>query len=466
MMQRKRFLPILTILLFCVTYAGAEPPSSVEINVSDYTVEQIGNLDYVKIADGELLLAEEGRPQVPYYIKSINYPKGYRVQSVTLKKRSGLKKTTGLKLPVVVHKFDFASQPKMKPGWYPDKDFDWQIWDNPDASTDLVISIYPFYYDPQTTDVKFYKNYSFDIKYISSAVFISKISTDKNVYDPGDNVKINVGLNNTGKSQDIIIGATIANEMTNEVISEIPQKTMKKMSGSASCTLSYNTRGIKVGNYLARVEVKNKSGNILDRKTVAFRLGNPRGEIASFTAAPQCFKIGDPIKISLKFKNTGSCELAGNCIFKIKERDKTIKETGHEFAKLVPGKSAGFEEIWDTKNATKGALYYILGYVRYDGTATPAENAVVSTNRFPEAKLVFSPEKPAIDEKITFDALSSNDPDGKIIEYQWKFGDGASARGGKVTHSYTLPGDYKVILTVTDKDGATAEATETVSIEE
>jgi len=466
MMQRKGILAVLTLSLFCITYAGAEPPSSVEINIPDYTMKKIGNLDHVKIADGELLLAEEGRPQVPYYSKSINYPKGYRIQNVILKKRAGLKKTTGLKLPVVVHDFDFASYPKMKQGWYPEKDFEWRIWDNPDASTDLVISVYPFYYDPQTTDVKFYKEYSFDIEYISSSVSIVNVATDKSVYDPGDNVEIGVSINNTGKSQDITIGAVIKSDMTDEVIRKVPKKTISKISGTISSSLSYNTKGIKTGNYIAEVEVKNKSEDILDKKTVAFRLGNPRAEIASFAAAPQCFKIGDPIKISLKFKNTGSCELSGNCLFKVKDGDNIVREYTQAFTDLAPGHSTDFKNTWDTKDAKKGAIYYILAYVRYDGTATPAENAVVSTNRFPEAQLTYSPEKPAVDEEITFDAVGSSDPDGKIIEYRWEFGDGGSAKSEEVTHCYMLPGEYKVLLTVTDKEGATDQAVETVFIEE
>jgi PKD repeat protein/rubrerythrin len=59
-------------------------------------------------------------------------------------------------------------------------------------------------------------------------------------------------------------------------------------------------------------------------------------------------------------------------------------------------------------------------------------------------------------ETLTFDATPSTDPDGEILLYLWDFGDGEFAYGGKdqctVTHSYSIPGTYGVILTVRDND--------------
>ncbi len=49
-----------------------------------------------------------------------------------------------------------------------------------------------------------------------------------------------------------------------------------------------------------------------------------------------------------------------------------------------------------------------------------------------------------------FDGNASVDPDGKIIKYVWDFGDGAIQNGTKVSHSYSNPGKYNVLLTVYD----------------
>lgn len=45
-------------------------------------------------------------------------------------------------------------------------------------------------------------------------------------------------------------------------------------------------------------------------------------------------------------------------------------------------------------------------------------------------------------------------------DFQWNFGDGATASGSPVTHSYSAPGKYTVTLTSNDCDGD-AQATTT-----
>lgn len=52
----------------------------------------------------------------------------------------------------------------------------------------------------------------------------------------------------------------------------------------------------------------------------------------------------------------------------------------------------------------------------------------------------------------SFDATSSSDSDGIIVDYQWDFGDGNSGNGVNVSHSYASTGNYNLVLTVTDDD--------------
>jgi len=53
---------------------------------------------------------------------------------------------------------------------------------------------------------------------------------------------------------------------------------------------------------------------------------------------------------------------------------------------------------------------------------------------------------------------------GQIVRWQWEFGDGDTAEGERVAHTYAGPGDYHFMLTVTDRRGATSSRTETVHI--
>lgn len=61
--------------------------------------------------------------------------------------------------------------------------------------------------------------------------------------------------------------------------------------------------------------------------------------------------------------------------------------------------------------------------------------------------------------KISFDASSSYDPEGKKLTYHWDFGDGTSHSGGsKVSHKYTKSGVYKIVVTVNDGSGTKCSA--------
>ncbi len=67
---------------------------------------------------------------------------------------------------------------------------------------------------------------------------------------------------------------------------------------------------------------------------------------------------------------------------------------------------------------------------------------------------------------VVFDASrSSADPSVEITSYQWDFGDGASATGTEVSHTYTEPGRHQATLTVTDRQGQTDEAEVVVEVD-
>jgi len=80
----------------------------------------------------------------------------------------------------------------------------------------------------------------------------------------------------------------------------------------------------------------------------------------------------------------------------------------------------------------------------------------------PRAAFTATPEfdYPPLD--VTFNASASSSPNGPIVNYDWDFGDGATAGGVIVTHTYTEKGVYAVTLEVRDSAGETGVRTKSV----
>ncbi len=113
-------------------------------------------------------------------------------------------------------------------------------------------------------------------------------------------------------------------------------------------------------------------------------------------------------------------------------------------------------------------LVVIVGII--NSLNKPPETAPVATvtpvvNVAPSAQISATPMTAKIGESITFSAAGSTDPDGNITSYEWDFGDGGTASGATVAHSYAdKGGTYHVKLTVTDDDGLSDTAEVDVSV--
>ncbi len=67
---------------------------------------------------------------------------------------------------------------------------------------------------------------------------------------------------------------------------------------------------------------------------------------------------------------------------------------------------------------------------------------------------------------VNFDASNSSDSDGTIESWEWSFGDGSTGLGESVSHTYTDPGTYTVVLIVIDNDGLTHSDETTITVNE
>src|SRR5205823_1468918 len=70
----------------------------------------------------------------------------------------------------------------------------------------------------------------------------------------------------------------------------------------------------------------------------------------------------------------------------------------------------------------------------------------------PVASFTANPDRVVVGTPVQFNATTSSDPDGTIVSYAWEFGDSAVDTGPIATHTYQMPGNYTVNLTVTDNE--------------
>lgn len=97
-----------------------------------------------------------------------------------------------------------------------------------------------------------------------------------------------------------------------------------------------------------------------------------------------------------------------------------------------------------------------------DGATDAATTTITVENTPPTVELYYQSGTPAPGESITFQNRSF-DPDGNLDTVEWTFGDGATASGDTVTHSYPTAGTHTVTLTVTDTAGASDTEAVTLS---
>ena len=102
-----------------------------------------------------------------------------------------------------------------------------------------------------------------------------------------------------------------------------------------------------------------------------------------------------------------------------------------------------------TPDAGGTAILY-QGSVDWKLHAISSVRSGPASNHAPVALAVDGTITGTVDQSLVFDGSPSSDQDLDALSYQWNFGDGASASGAVVTHSYGLPGTYAALLTVSD----------------
>jgi PKD repeat protein len=102
---------------------------------------------------------------------------------------------------------------------------------------------------------------------------------------------------------------------------------------------------------------------------------------------------------------------------------------------------------------------------RNQATATVGRELEVVRNNPPVARFSVSPGKGTTDTTFFYDGSASSDPDGRIVDFLWRFGDGRTGSGKQVSHTFNREGSYETELTVTDNKGSKANLLREIEVE-
>jgi PKD repeat protein len=148
--------------------------------------------------------------------------------------------------------------------------------------------------------------------------------------------------------------------------------------------------------------------------------------------------------------------------------------TGEDVRLVVKGTAAvrPMEEGWRDAGAKDGAHSFVRRFEtpgHYDVTIIPDDGRDLASSRRPQTRILHVNRPPVAMPgpqravcpmtEVAFDGTSSYDADGRIVRYQWDFGDGSGAQGPTATHIFETPGTYDVALTVTDDTESSCAAT-------
>ena len=136
----------------------------------------------------------------------------------------------------------------------------------------------------------------------------------------------------------------------------------------------------------------------------------------------------------------------------------------HKYA--AEGSFTVTEKIYADNLAAPGQSVYSGGHL-LTPTLTVTRKLLVGKHP-PKASFTEEPGTVGIGQAVAF-ANHSSDPNGAEglpLESAWSFGDGTSSGATNVSHSYAAAGSYTVTLTVTDKLGLKASASQVVTVNE
>jgi len=218
--------------------------------------------------------------------------------------------------------------------------------------------------------------------------------------------------------------------------------------------------------------------------------GQKTGEIPDQSVAPHFYPNSGTFNVSLTVKDKKGA--TGFKLIPIKINSRPIAIFSIDISEPNIGDDIAFdasqsrdddgkvvEYKWDFGDGeTAKGRYVIHDYstggafiakleIKDDDNATNSTDREIRVNKPPTASFDYYPANPSVDGIVTFNASQSKDADGRIVDYEWDFGEGGRKLGHMcVDYKYIKSDTYIVILTVTDDKGIKNSSSKKVAVAE
>lgn len=194
---------------------------------------------------------------------------------------------------------------------------------------------------------------------------------------------------------------------------------------------TYNSNATRT----ATLTVKDNEG-LEDKASVEIKIS--AGAIANFSCTPKRGKA--PLKVNFDASNSKPSN---------KQSGKIVKYEW-DF-----GDGTGASSVKPSHTYKKAGVYMVTLRVTDNEGSQGSTTKDITVFTLPVASFTCNPTNGVAPLRVTFDASSSTDQDGHIVNYKWTFGDGTTGTGKTVSHTYTKGGGITIWLVVTDNDGWT-----------
>lgn len=187
--------------------------------------------------------------------------------------------------------------------------------------------------------------------------------------------------------------------------------------------------------------------------------------ISDASVSKQIIELGEKVMVQaiISENQTGK----NNLIISLVVTGPGIEETPKKIIDTEKGGTYKYEE--SLKPEKTGKYQVLLQIIDVDDNILDSrqiEFVVVNPPSImrPVPEISFSPDIIFVNTKVDFSAANSSDPDGRIVRYHWSFGDDSLAYGRQVSHVFTTPGEFNVVLIVMDDGGQKSTTSVTISV--